>query len=195
MKKNWITGLPEHRNDGAPDRFNASDSPAPARRCAQPPPRRQGMTLVEVMLAVVILGIGAGTLLTATARCMAVATRAKHYSRAQRLILQVGAENPIARGEIDDGSESGHFDDGYDWEREIIESEEDDREGLYTIRTRVSWSSRGKESFEEMVSYQYIPPEESDVDTSKRKTSSAGSSSRKSSGSSSGSSSSPGGTP
>jgi prepilin-type N-terminal cleavage/methylation domain-containing protein len=124
---------------------------------------QRGLTLVEVMLAIVILGIGAGTLMVATARCMAVATKTKHYSRAHRLILQVGTENPITRGELDDGTESGRFDDGYTWEREIIESEEEDREGLYTIRTRVSWSSRGRQSFEECVSYLYIPPEDDGV--------------------------------
>lgn len=123
-------------------------------------PSAIGMTLVEVMLAIVILGISAGTLMVATARCMAVATKAKHYSNAHRLILRVGAENPLSRGEIDTGSDSGSFDDGYTWEREITESEEEDREGLYSIRTRVSWSARGNQSFEESMTYLYVPPED-----------------------------------
>lgn len=122
-----------------------------------------GLTLIEVMLAIVILGIGAGTLMLATARCLAVATKAKHYSNAHRLILRVGAENPLARGEVDAGTESGSFDEGYRWEREIIENENEDREGLYTVRTRVSWSARGKQSFEESTTYLYIPPEENKI--------------------------------
>lgn len=126
------------------------------------PSRKAGLTLVEVMLAVVILGVGAGVLLTATARCMAVATKAKHYSHAHRLIRRVGAEEPLTRAEIEEGTDEGTFDDadGYSWEREITESEEEDRQGLFTIRTRVSWSHRGKTAFEESMSYIYIPPEE-----------------------------------
>ncbi|MBL7016450.1 MAG: prepilin-type N-terminal cleavage/methylation domain-containing protein [Kiritimatiellales bacterium] len=119
-----------------------------------------GLTLIEVMLAIVILGVGAGTLLVATARCMAVATKAKHYSTAHRLLLRVDTENPLTRGEIEDGVESGKFEDGYSWEREVLESENEDREGLYTVRTRVGWSARGRDAFEETITYLYVPPKE-----------------------------------
>jgi len=128
--------------------------------------RKRGLTLVEVMLAIVILGIGAGTLMLATARCLAVATKAKHYSNAHRLILRVAAEHPITRGEVDVGTESGSFDDGYTWEREITESEEEDREGLYTVRTRVSWSAHGKNSFEESTTFLYVTPDDDDFSSS-----------------------------
>lgn len=121
---------------------------------------KKGLTLIEVMLAVVILGVGAGVLMLATARCLAVATKARHYSTAQRLILRVGAENPITRSEISAGTESGDFEDGISWEREISEPESEDREGLYTVRTRVSWSARGKERFEEIVTLHYIEPKD-----------------------------------
>lgn len=130
-------------------------STTPARAAA-----RQGLTLIEVMLAIVILGIGSGVLMLATARCVAVVSKARHYSTAQRLILQVAAEHPLNREEIDAGTDSGEFDEGYTWEHEIIEAEDEDREGLYTIRIRVAWSSRGKESFEEVLSWHYIEPEE-----------------------------------
>jgi prepilin-type N-terminal cleavage/methylation domain-containing protein len=161
-------------------RSNPWNSKTPLLSGSTAPARNAGLTLVEVMLAIVILGIGAGTLMTATARCMAVATKSKHYSRAHRLIMQVGAENPLTRGDIDDGTESGSFDDGYSWEREIIESEEEDREGLYTVRTRVSWSARGRESFEEVTSYLYIPPEDKNKPVPDRKTRKASSSSKSS---------------
>jgi len=46
------------------------------------------------------------------------------------------------------------------WEREIIEPEDEYREGLYTVRTRVNWSTRGKERFEEIVTWHYVTPEE-----------------------------------
>jgi len=124
------------------------------------PARKAGLTLIEVMLAIVILGIGSGTLMLATARCLGVVTKARHYSTAQRLILRVGAENPLSRGDVEAGIESGDFEDGYSWEREIMEPEDEYREGLYIVRTRVSWSTRGKERFEEIVTWHYVEPEE-----------------------------------
>ncbi|MBI9020785.1 MAG: prepilin-type N-terminal cleavage/methylation domain-containing protein [Verrucomicrobia bacterium] len=123
-------------------------------------PQRAGLTLIEVMLSIVILGIGSGVLMLATARCIAVVSKARHYSNAQRFIFQIGAEHPLTRGEIDAGIESGEFDGGYEWEREVVEPEDENREGLYTIRTRISWSTRGKECFEEIVTWHYIPVKE-----------------------------------
>jgi prepilin-type N-terminal cleavage/methylation domain-containing protein len=123
----------------------------------------RGLTLIEVLLAVVILGIGSGVLLLATARCIAIISKSRHYSTAQRLILQVGAEHPLNRAEIDAGMQSETFDeDGYRWEREIIEPENENRKGLYKVRTRVSWSDRGRDSFEEVTTWYYIQPEETD---------------------------------
>ena len=123
---------------------------------------RRGLTLIEVLLAVAILGVGAGVLMLATARCLAVISQSRHYSAAQRLILQVGAENPLTRAAIEAKSESGKFSDDpdYTWEREIIEPENENQKGLYTVRTRVSWSDRGRESFEQVVTWHYIQPEE-----------------------------------
>jgi prepilin-type N-terminal cleavage/methylation domain-containing protein len=123
---------------------------------------KRGLTLIEVMLAVVILGIGSGVLLLATARCLAIITKSQRYSTAQRLIMQVGAEQPLTRSEIDTGTKSGRFDDddGYQWEREVTEPENENRKGLYTVRTRVSWSERGRDSFEEVTIWHFIPQEE-----------------------------------
>ena len=123
---------------------------------------KHGLTLIEVILAVVILGIGSGVLLLATARCLAIITKSQRYSTAQRLILQVGAEHPLTRSEIDTETKSGTFDadDGYRWEREITKPENENRKGLYTVRTRVSWSDRGRDSFEEITTWHFIPQEE-----------------------------------
>ena len=123
-----------------------------------------GLSLIEVMLAIVILGVGSGVLMLATGRCLAVISKARHYSTAHRLILRVEAEHPIPRGEIDAETESGNFDDeDYTWEREITEEDDENRPGLYTVRTRVSWSARGKASFEEVVTWRYVEPKEPKV--------------------------------
>lgn len=123
---------------------------------------KSGMTLIEVLLAVVLLGTGGGALLLATARCLEVAGRSKHYSTAQRLIANISAEHPLSRGMIKEGRDSGLFYDapGYRWEREIEGADTEDREGLFTVRTRVLWSDRGKSAYEEIVTWVFIPPEE-----------------------------------
>lgn len=147
---NWMTGkeTPSFHQSINPS-FHRSNS-------------RRGLTLIEVLLAVAILGIGVGVLMLATARCLAVISQSRHYSTAQRLILQVGAENPLTRTDVKAGSKSGNFDEdeGYTWEREISEPENESRKGLYTVRTRVTWSDRGRASFEEVVTWHFIPPEE-----------------------------------
>jgi hypothetical protein len=114
------------------------------------------------MLAVVILGIGSGVLLLATARCLAIVSKSQRYSTAQRLIGQVAAAHPLTRATIEAGTESGRFeqDPDYEWEREITESQNENRKGLFTVRTRVSWSDRGRNSFEEITTWRFIPPEE-----------------------------------
>jgi len=124
--------------------------------------RGNGLTLIEVLLAIVILGIGAGVLMLATARCLAVISKSQHYSTAHRLILQVEAEHPLTRGMIEAGKDSGTFADseGYEWERKILEPENENRQGLYTVHTRVSWADRGRENSEEVVTWVYIPQED-----------------------------------
>ncbi len=160
MRGDWNSGILECWNVGREKLSKGWKPTLPLFQHSIIPARKAGLTLIEVMLAIIILGIGSGTLMLATARCLAVVTKARHYSTAQRLIQQVGAENPLSRGELRDETASGDFDDGYRWEREILESEDENREGLYTIRTRVSWSQRGKECYEEIVTWHYIEPEE-----------------------------------
>lgn len=126
------------------------------------PSRKAGLTLIEVLLAVVILGIGSGVLLLATARCLAISVKARRYSTAERLISQVEAQHPLTRAQLEAGTDSGSFTDepDYRWEREITEPEDENRKGLFTVRTRVSWSDRGRDSFEELTTWRFIKQEE-----------------------------------
>ena len=164
MKRN--IGILERWNIGRGKIFSTShNSTHPSFHHSIIPARaalRRGLTLIEVMLAIVILSIGSGVLLLATARCIAIISKSRHYSTAQRLIQQVGAAHPLTRAKIEAGTESGTFDDeeDYKWEREITETEDENRKGLFTVRTRVSWSDRGRDSFEEVTTWRFIKPEE-----------------------------------
>jgi prepilin-type N-terminal cleavage/methylation domain-containing protein len=141
---------------------NAWKSSTPPLQHSTIPARKAGLTLIEVLLAIVILGIGSGVLLLATARCLSLTVKVRRYSAAERLIGAVEAEHPLTRAQIETGIDSGTFDKDpdYRWEREITEPESESRAGLFTVRTRVSWSDSGRESFEEITTWRFIQQEE-----------------------------------
>jgi prepilin-type N-terminal cleavage/methylation domain-containing protein len=124
---------------------------------------RAGLTLIEVMLAVAILGIGITALVAAASRCLAVVRRAKNFETARHLLAVVEVEEPLQlKEEIEEGSESGSFSGdfrGFSWQRRITMVGEED-EGLYEVSTRINWSELGKTSFEEVVTYLYAPADE-----------------------------------
>lgn len=123
--------------------------------------RKAGLTLVEVMLAIMILAIGLTALIAAASRCLSVVRQSKTYETTRNLLTRVDLEEPLQlKEEIREESETGSFQEfpGYRWTREIksVGNEED---GLYEVTTRVYWSERGRESFDEVVTYLYAPEE------------------------------------
>jgi prepilin-type N-terminal cleavage/methylation domain-containing protein len=124
-------------------------------------PDRAGLTLVEVLLALVILGIGAFSMVTTISRSLAVVRQSRDYEKARDLLARVELEHPIDKEELREGSESGSFsgqESQYRWLREItVEGEEED--GLYSVRTRISWTERGRETYEEVMTYLFVPEE------------------------------------
>ncbi len=123
---------------------------------------RSGLTLIEVMLALSILGIGLFVLVAGTAQGLAVVRAARLYDHAHGLLGRIEAEHPIRSEDIRPGVERGAF--GYEhrdfsWEREIdYVGDEEDR--LFVVTTRVIWSRRGRRGFEEVVTYRHLPEEE-----------------------------------
>ncbi len=122
-----------------------------------------GLTLIEVLLALVILSVGVSSLMLAMARCLSVIQTARHRDVARNLIARVDIENPIEDAELDEISDSGTFSDveGYEWVRTIEMVDEEERPGLFLVTTRIEWSVRGKTAFEEVTSYKYAPDAES----------------------------------
>lgn len=117
------------------------------------------MTLIEVILATAILGIGIASLVAAAAKCIAVARKAREYEVARRLIGQVDLEMPIQFEELEEGEETGEFEDpfeDYSWSREIVEISEDELE-MFEVRTTVNWSDRRGVASESVVTYIYGP--------------------------------------
>ena len=122
---------------------------------------RAGFTLVEVMLAMTILGIGLVVLLAAAGRSLKIADVAEEYEIARHLLARVDLENPIQLDEIDEGSDGGSFGGRFGawrWQREIAlyGMEEDE---IYKVTTRVEKRNRrgGEGLSEEIVSLLHAP--------------------------------------
>ncbi len=124
---------------------------------------RQGLTLIEVMLAMTILGIGMSILIYTASQCLGVIRQAKNFETARHLLSRVEMEDPLPlREKISEGSESGTFsgkESGFRWTRDIaLIGEEED--GLYTVTTRIFSSERQEKPLEEVVTYLYRPKKE-----------------------------------
>lgn len=123
---------------------------------------KKGLTLVEVLLALVILSVGVSSLMMAMSRCLGVVRTARNRDTARNLIRRVDLEFPIEKVDMAELSESGTFDklDGYSWSRDILMVDEEERPGLFMITTRVQWAERGRDAFEEISMYKYAPDAE-----------------------------------
>jgi prepilin-type N-terminal cleavage/methylation domain-containing protein len=124
---------------------------------------KKGMTLIEVLIALIIITVGIASLSVAMVSCLSVVRTAQSREIARGLLRRVDVENPIDQKTITEADDSGTFDDmeGYSWNREIVIVDEEERPGLFLVTTRVQWSERGRQSFEEIMGYNYAPESES----------------------------------
>ena len=127
------------------------------------PTSKTGMTLIEVLIALVILSVGVSSMMMAMSRCLAVVRTARNRDVARSLLRRVDIENPIDRKTIEETTESGDFEDheGFEWSREILMVDEEERPGLFLVTTRIQWSERGRDAFEEIIAYKYAPDADS----------------------------------
>jgi len=121
---------------------------------------RKGLTLIEVLLAVLMLSTGLVVLLTSASRCLAVMKIARDYQTAQwalalgELDYPLSVTNDVKELEV----EPFTYPNGLTFSREVEDDEDED--GLFVVRTRVSWPRRGRESQEETVRYVFQKIEE-----------------------------------
>jgi prepilin-type N-terminal cleavage/methylation domain-containing protein len=129
----------------------------------KPSASRKGLTLIEVLIALVILSVGVSSMMVAMSRCLSVVRTARNREVARGLFQRVDIENPIESVDMEELSESGEFDDpeGFTWFRDILVVDEEERPGLFIVTTRIQWSERGRNAFEEITVYKYAPDAES----------------------------------
>ena len=121
--------------------------------------RRAGFTLIEILIATMILAFGLMTLMVSLGNCAAMMTLSKQFQEAQYVFSLGELKYPIV--ESSDVEEELPVDpdsdlvEGYVFERTVDEKELDTNEtddSLYVVRTRVSWGT-GENQAEELVRY------------------------------------------
>lgn len=127
---------------------------APPRRAA-----RFGMTLVEVILAVSILGVCLLGIMQGMTACMEAFHAASFVQQAAN-VLALGDEAHPAVVENDPVSDlevapDSSLLDGWTWERSCEEDEDED--GLWLVRVKVSKGRGGPGNELEVVSLRYLP--------------------------------------
>ncbi len=124
---------------------------------------KKGLTLIEVLIALVIITVGISSLMGAMSSCLGVVRTARNREVARGLVRRVNVENLIDRKKITETTDSGDFEDvdGFTWWREILLVDEEERPGLFLVTTRVQWAERGRDTFEEITTYNYAPESES----------------------------------
>ena len=119
--------------------------------------RRAGFTLIEILIATMILALGLMTLMTGLSNCAAMMSLSREYQDAQYVFSLGELKYPMK--ESTDVEEELVVDpdsdlvEGYVFERTVDEKDLDAKQvddGLYLVRTRVTWGS-GKSQYEELV--------------------------------------------
>ena len=105
--------------------------------------RRDGFTLIEVIVAMAILGISLVLIMQLFAGGLRAARTSCDYSRAV-----IHAKDKMAEKTEDPVQDSGAFDDGFKWETEIESYRElkDDAYKLIKIKVRIMWPDVMKNS-------------------------------------------------
>ena len=120
---------------------------------------RAGFTLIEILIATMILALGLMTLMISLSNCAAMMTLSKEYQDSQYVFSLGELKYPIV--ESTDVEEDLPVDpdpdlvEGYVFERTVDEKELETNEiddGLYIVRTRVTWGT-GPDQVEELVRY------------------------------------------
>ncbi|MBM4142563.1 MAG: prepilin-type N-terminal cleavage/methylation domain-containing protein [Lentisphaerae bacterium] len=122
-----------------------------------------GMTLIEVILAVTILGLCLGGLLAAATKCLAVMKMAAIHQQVQWARALGDLEHAILdvedwRDLEVDGVEYGE---GMVYSREVEPHKDADgvayEDDLYLVKTTVSWTEGTREGAEEVVRLVWLP--------------------------------------
>lgn len=122
--------------------------------------RKAAFTLVEVLVAAMILGVGLVSLLTGLTACLRTIKVAGDFQGVQWVFGLAQLAYPVTDvEELEDlvVEPDDQLAEGYVFQRSIdeklIDDVEADDDGLYVMRSRVSWGNGGDGEYEELVQY------------------------------------------
>ncbi|MSR64575.1 MAG: type II secretion system protein [Verrucomicrobiae bacterium] len=117
--------------------------------------QRGGFTLLEVMIAVVILGTAMLVLMEGLAGSLNAVDSIRNTNTATELLTIKLAELQ-QQEDLSEGSEEGDFEEtqpGFSWQTEIALSP--DLVDLYNVKITVSWTERGQRASDSIETYIY----------------------------------------
>lgn len=103
----------------------------------------RGFTLLEVIIALAILGVGFALAMELLATGIRSVKASEEYTQAVLLVRQKMAETAVTAS-LDGSTDVGEFDGGFRWTSEIypLPQEKDLPAQLYQVRVRVTWPGR-----------------------------------------------------
>jgi general secretion pathway protein I len=123
-----------------------------------------GFTLIEVVVAMAILGIGLTIIIELSSGGLRLARTSMEYTKAVNY-ARMKMEEIAVKKSLEEGSEEGEFDHTYRWKMDIkradilpIENETDFKApaGVFHVKIDVLWKSGSKEKSNRIESYKMI---------------------------------------
>ncbi len=118
---------------------------------------KNGLTLIEAVLALAILAISVIVFAETTARCFKIVRVSRNYEIARAVLDRGEADFPLrGTNSINDNEVDGYlYENGFKFSRKLEKLSEEEK--VFIVKTRVSWSEYGRDAFEEVVSLLYSP--------------------------------------
>lgn len=130
--------------------------------------KARGFTLIEVLVAVAILGIGLTVTLELFAGGLRLGRTSEEYTKAVNY-ARMKMEELAIKPEVAEGLEEGSFDDTFRWQVEVkkvdllpVEDKPDFKPPVhfYQVQIDVIWKSGSKERSTRLESYRTMKPKE-----------------------------------
>ena len=121
---------------------------------------RKGFSLLEIMLAIVVLGIGLTVFFSAVNQGVFFAVTAQDYHMYRKIHNELNLLEPLDIEDLEEGDSSGslRFRDSGTWRwQRVISAVEDEEDGLFHLRTQVWREGDRPEDGESTETFIYQP--------------------------------------
>ena len=119
----------------------------------------EAFTLLEVVLAIVIMGAAMLAIMQGIAQCLNSVESIRNHGTARELFSNKLAELEL-REELEEGYEDGDFEEthpGFAWSTEVSPTDYPD---LYQVRIRIEWTEQGQVVSHSVETYKHLPSDQ-----------------------------------